>query len=218
MEKIFITGCAKSGTTLLKRMFHAFSKTYVIVAEAQLYNFAKLLPEEVTKCDFLVGKRTWETIFSSSRISKKQIENQKKLIKRNNIHIINIVRDGRDVVISYMKDWGINGCFEWMECVRQAQNEFIEHSIRYEDLIMNPDVVQAAIINKFGLEPCAKFSEYPMFVPENYNLEDPKINENYTPRPLDKSKIGKDIDFYRTLSPNDIDFFHKLLKTHGYIN
>lgn len=217
MEKIFITGCAKSGTTLLNRMFQAFSNVYVIPDEVPLYDFAMLLPEQVGEFDFVVGKRSWETVFSCSRLSSKQIDNQKELIKNNNIRVINIVRDGRDVVVSYMNDWGINGCFEWMECV-QSRDKTIECSIKYEDLILNPDEIQANIIGIFGLSPRAKFSDYPVFIKENYDLDDPRIKDNYKPRPLDKSKIGKDPELYKTLMPNDINQFNKLLESNGYIS
>lgn len=215
MEKIFITGCAKSGTTLLNRMFQAFSSVYVIPDEVPLYDFAKLLPEQVGEFDFVVGKRSWETVYSCSRLSSKQIENQKELIKKHKIHIVNIVRDGRDVVVSYMNDWGINGCFEWMECV-QSMDETIECLVRYENLILNPDSVQADIIDAFGLSPSAKFSEYPVFVKENYDLDDPRMKAQYKPRPLDRTNIGKNKELYKTLTPNDINHFNKLLESNGY--
>ena len=215
MEKIFITGCAKSGTTLLNRMFQAFSSVYVIADEVQLYDFAMLLPEQVGEFDFVVGKRSWETIFSCSRLSSKQIETQKELIKKHNIHVVNIVRDGRDVVVSYMNDWGINGCFEWMGCV-QSIDETVECRIKYEDLILNPDVVQSHIINRFDLSPVARFSEYPAFIKENYDLDDPRMKDQYKPRPLDSNNIGKNKELYKTLTPNDINHFNKLLESNGY--
>lgn len=216
MEKIFITGCAKSGTTLLNRMFQAYNKAYVIGDEIQLYDFARMLPEQVGDYDFVIGKRSWESIFSCSRLSAKQIQDQKNLIEENHIRIINIVRDGRDVVESYMKDWGINGCFEWMECVKYAQDKIIECKIRFEDLINEPDATQVFITSTFDLEPIAKFSDYPKFVRENYNLEDPKIKDNYKPRPLDPSRIGKEPELYKTMIPNDINYFNKLLEDNGY--
>ena len=212
MEKIFITGCAKSGTTLFKRMFWAYEKTWVVTNETTLDDFAKL--KTYGDYDFVVAKRSWDTVFSSSRVTKEEYQRQIKLIQDNNIKIINIVRDGRDVVVSWDRDFGINGAFDWMESVKQTNDSNIILNVRYEDLVTNPDKVQLKIFQEFNMVPCADFSRYPEFIPDDYPLTK---NPNYKLRPLETSKIGNEPQLYKELKPNDIEFFDKMLKEHGYL-
>ena len=54
--KIFITGCAKSGTTLVRRLFNAYDLN-VAVEEMSLLDFYL--------SDFDVAKRTADSIFSN---------------------------------------------------------------------------------------------------------------------------------------------------------
>jgi len=215
MRKIFITGCAKSGTTLLNRMFHSFKNTWVISNEVQLVDFIKLKPEDVGDYNFVVGKRGPYTIFSDSSVPKNQLNYQHALLTNYQIDVINIVRDGRDVVRSFWKDWGVNGCFEWMECINQGKAYRHELSLHYETLITRPDEVQEVIMNQLGLKKEYNFSEYPLFV-----SPDPKedlLSDSYKLRPLDTSTIGRDLEFYKTLTPNDQEYFDKLLKEGDYI-
>jgi len=64
-KKIYITGCARSGTTLLARLFHAFDNCQIMSEECSLEDFAKIDMSD-QDCDFLVGKRTEQSIFSNT--------------------------------------------------------------------------------------------------------------------------------------------------------
>ena len=85
MNKIFITGCAKSGTTLLLRLFNAFDNLKVYnYNELSLYSF-------INRCkDYNVAKRNYRSIFSNT-LSQARIQKSIELITDNNITVINKV-------------------------------------------------------------------------------------------------------------------------------
>ena len=212
MKKIFITGCAKSGTTLLKDLFRAFDSTWVIEDEITVNGISKLTPSNVGKFDFVVGKRSWDSLYSCGRLRDTDIQSQYHQLQKAEIIVINVIRDGRNVVKSLLKDWGWYSPFEWLECIRQARehNGIITLTVRYEDLLTIPDQVQNEIIVVTGLKSIHSFSEYPKFIQTTEQRE-----KNYTFRPLDASKIKPDLKTYLQ-SPNDIEYFNKQLKQLGY--
>lgn len=212
MVKIFITGCSKSGTTLLKNMFNSFERTWVVKDEVSLDDFCALKKENVGDFDFCVGKRSWATLFSTNRLTKFDIERQMFLLEKHDIRIVNIIRDGRNVVKSQLNSWGVYNPFEWMSCVDQAKlmSSRIDVNVRYENLLLTPDLVQDSIANELGLVKAHPFSDYPYFM-----NHDGHTATEYTPRPLDKSKIDPDTTTYLQ-RPNDVEYFNQLLKELNY--
>ena len=89
-KKIFITGCAKTGTTLLLRMCYAFKDTEVLYEEG--FNGHELTIDELVEREsdqkFLIGKRLPPTILSN--IKQEQFLEQAQWIKTGNIGIINV--------------------------------------------------------------------------------------------------------------------------------
>ncbi len=212
MRKIFITGCAKSGTTLLKDLFRSFENTYVIEQEISIGSFVRLNQKQVGDVDFVVGKRTWDTIYSCGRLRDTDIASQYYALQKAGVVVINVVRDGRNVVRSMVNDWGWHNPFEWMECVRQwrENNGIITLQVRYEDLLAAPNLVQSRIILATEMVKEHPFSDYPDFIQTTEQRE-----KNYTFRPLDKNKILPDTETYLH-HPNDVEHFDSLLKELGY--
>lgn len=213
LKKIFITGCAKSGTTLLKDMFRSFGSTFVIESEVSVSAICKLRASNVGEYDYVVSKRTWDSLYSCGRLRDTDIESQYHQLQAADIIVINVVRDGRNVVKSLLKDWGWYSPFEWMECVRQAKdhNGIISLTVKYEYLLTRPDEVQNEIMVITGMKPLHSFSDYPKFIETTEQRE-----KNYTFRPLDKSKasfVDKETYLKR---PNDVEHFNELLKGLGY--
>ena len=96
-KKIFITGCAKSGTTLLLRMCFAFEGTEILYkkgAEGHELGFEDFLEYESDQ-DFVIGKRHPPALLSTTYHKSAQYQAAKVL--KNNIGIINVVRDGRAI-------------------------------------------------------------------------------------------------------------------------
>jgi hypothetical protein len=183
-KKIFITGCAKSGTTLLKRMFHSFNDTTVIKNETGIYGFNSVK----FNGGFLVGKRRWDTLFSTSRLIKEDIKIQGDILK--DLFVINIVRHPNSVIKSYRKDWDVDGGLDWVESINHYNKykHLIDINIRYEDLIKTPNEIQKLIMEKTGLKKSHLFSDYPSFFPIK-ELEEVSSKENYKLRPIDINKL-----------------------------
>ena len=161
MKKIFITGCAKSGTTLLKDLCIAFGSTWVIEEEIGVNAFCSLRKSDVGEFDFVVGKRSWDTIYSCGRLRSTDIDNQYYQLQKNEVIVINVIRDGRNVVKSLLNDWGWYNPFEWMECVRQAQtkNGIISLNVKYEQLLKYPNAIQKKIADLAGVTSVYQFSD-----------------------------------------------------------
>jgi|ETNvirnome_2_300_1030623.scaffolds.fasta_scaffold09365_1 hypothetical protein len=172
--KILITGCAKSGTTLLRRLFHAYNLN-VCVNEGTI--------NQLINMDYDVVKRTSNTIFSN-KLKPHEIKKQRQLILDNNIIVINIVRDRVDVVRS---ENGYVTNERYDDCLLQFYNnrDIIDITVYFNELIEDPDMVQWDISKKLGLTPEFMWSDYPVFIDEskevftknNYKLR--RIGEKY---------------------------------------
>ena len=197
-KKIFITGCAKTGTTLLLRMCFAFQDCEVIYNEG--YNGHEISLEEFIKYstskEFLIGKRLPPCIFSN--VYQEDFLLQRENIIKNNIGIINVVRDGRDVVVS---DGGYVKPQRWISSMEQRETfqELIDLDFSYSDIVTRPDDVQNKIIRTYGLEKKHDFSSYPKYVEDwiyDWNVsvqgrKGLKTSTNYGKRKLEISRKQK---------------------------
>ncbi len=225
-KKIFITGCAKSGTTLLLRMCYAFKDTEVLYREGSNGHelpFEQFVSYESDK-RFVIGKRHPPALLSN--VLTRTLEQQYKTVKEKSIAIINVVRDGRDVVLS---DGNYVRPIRWIESIRQRElySDVIVLEVKYEDLIRNPQKVQSEMESKLGLESQNKFSEYPDYVEDwvfEWNVSvlarrGQGNRNNYGKRKLSEVSIGKDLDAYRNICSNaEIDDFEDCLRELGYVN
>ena len=117
-RKIFITGCAKSGTTLLLRMCYAFRDTEVLYREG--FDGHELPFDDFVnhkgKEKFVIGKRHPPALLSN--VLTEELDRQSKEVIKNKIGIVNVVRDGRDVILSdgnYVKPK------RWIESIKQRK-------------------------------------------------------------------------------------------------
>jgi hypothetical protein len=130
----------------------------------------------------------------SGEIGLDDIERQKRLIRDRGITVINIIRDGRDVIQS-----GYISSDRWVSCIAQRElcKDVIAAEVVYEDLVRWPDREQEILSDKLGLRIGRWFSEYPV----GYDGQ----------RPIDTRSVGKDWSGLR-LS----DTFHQALRMAGY--
>ncbi len=215
MKRIFITGCARSGTTLLNRLFHSFEDTEVVSPETSIDAFCALSSDN----SVFVAKRTPLTILSVP-LPGIELERQLKLIHQHDIQIVNIVRDGRDVVHQNPTGPRVN-VNRWIGCILQAQRfrKDIALQVRYEDLVKTPDLVQEHLVTTLNLQPTAPFSNYPSFVPDRVFEEiEYYAFPYYRKRPIDQTSIGHSPVEWKSLCTNDIerDFFERTLARLGY--
>ncbi|MCX7302936.1 MAG: sulfotransferase [Hyphomicrobiales bacterium] len=154
-RKIFIAGCARSGTSLTKDLMRCFEETYVIQKETR-----------VDKFDELDGESGWLVI-------KRTAGSYKRLPKLgSDIELIYCLRHPVDVLTSkhpktaHLRRFHVT-CDRWiaeldaLKQLRAAQPKRPILYIRYEDLVKEPDRIQNEISKSFGLKPRIKFSEDP---------------------------------------------------------
>ncbi|MHC4686720.1 MAG: glycosyltransferase [Planctomycetota bacterium] len=210
-QLIFITGCAKSGTTLLQRLFYAFDAK-VLSSEMTIGQLCQtqLAPESTV----LVAKRHRYSVFSE-HLSEAKIAHQSMLIKQNSVKIINIIRDGRDLIFSDNENVSPR---RWVAAMRQRNHPLldglIDVEIKYEDVVSDPDAVQERVAKALGLTIIHRWSEYPGFVPEAEFR--PTHGGAYAKRPLDASSVGKGLP-YKDLIQDIAMGFDQELTGAGYI-
>lgn len=224
-KKIFITGCAKSGTTLLLRMCYAFKNSQIIYEKG--FDGHELSFEEFINYKgqekYLIGKRHPPCILSNIE-EDGAFREQRDIILQNEIYVINVVRDGRDVVLSdgnYVKPR------RWIDSMRQREDykEIISYEIKYENLIEEPDKIQNDLMKITGLEKKYNFSEYPKYVEDWVYDWDISVlgragqdNKSYSKRPLSKKSILKDPMAYKKIcTKEELKMFDFYLKKTGYI-
>ena len=172
--KILITGCAKSGTTLVRRLFQSFDLS-ISTSEESIDSLISGVHDVV--------KISYKTIFSNN-LDDTEIERQINLIKEHGIKFINVTRDKESVLKSE------NGKVKedrYMACVRQFYNhkDIITYNIDYNQLLKHPNEIQNELAKLLDLTIVHKFSDYPDFIDVtkekfkegNYKLR--KLGEKY---------------------------------------
>jgi len=146
-NKIFIAGCARSGTTLTQRIMNSFEDTFVWWPEARHTKFYLLDCQE----NNLVIKRDSRTFEHLAKLPA-------------GIGLIYCVRHPLDVLTSVHPQtrkerqfhttadrWVVE--YEALLGLRKAQPVRDILYVRYEDTIADPDAMQQRIANRFGLRP-----------------------------------------------------------------
>ncbi len=182
MIKIFITGCAKSGTTILLRLFNAFSGLNISCDEMSLDYF-------ITS-DYNVAKRSMRSIFSDY-MGRDEECRQLDIVSKNNISIVNIIRDASEV-IKYRDEKGY-GLAEmrkryWFSVYQAMQyKDYVSCSLSFRDVISAPDATQLIVANKFSLNIKHLWSEYPSFYDDSQEIAKQQMSkEDYLPYTLRK--------------------------------
>ena len=187
--KIYVTGCARSGTTFLQRLFYAFEGVEVMDGETELYQFASIKNDGI-----IVGKRSRHTVFSDS-LPAEHVNEHISLVRKNQIKIVNIVRDARDVLRSNLYLNRVIPQSRWIVSIRQSFEfaEDIAYQFKYEDLVYRPAELQYPMAEVFGLTPKAYWADYPEFVPNSAFVSQWKDKELGS-RAITNDSVGKGSD------------------------
>ncbi len=178
--QVYILGCAKSGTTLMRRMFGAFEGVSIIPFEIDVFAFANA---ENESGGALVGKRTVDSL-CSNRLHEAELRRQAWELDDRKIKTICMVREPLDVLRSGVpvERWTAS-ILQLLYCSRM-----IDLTVPYETLVRYPDDVQQLVAGMFGLAPRHRFSDYPAF----FTGEDASSMSRYEPRPLSPDRIHKE--------------------------
>jgi len=188
MKRIWITGCARSGTTLLRRLFYAFDDVYIIDHEVSAKGIS--LGKCPVETEFFVGKRTKRSVFSYD-LAPKIVSKQLGLLRQNDVFVINILRDGRDTIESKQNA----DARRWLASFKGhlSNRESVDMPVYYEHLVTDPDAIQRLITERLSIAAKFQFSQYPDFVPACALAE----GSRYEPRPIDDAKVNKQYDWRR---------------------
>ncbi len=117
----------------------------------------------------------------------------------------------------------------WISSMEQRRkySDIIDMEVSYENLVNNPDAVQNRMIEQFGVEKEANFSDYPEYVPDwvydwNVSVQGRKgINApdaDYGKRKISSVSVGKNLDAYKNICTKlETGAFERELKLAGYI-
>lgn len=170
-NKIYITGCAKTGTTLVRRLFNAF--------DLKVYNKDEMSIQDFLKSDYDVAKRTADTLFSNIIPDEKD-----QASKMMELVIINCTRNKEDTLKSD-NNWVTPERYEACERQQETYRAIIDYNIEYERLMKEPDQIQKEIAKLLKLTIKHKWSDYPNFI--NLKEERPHTHGGrYVLRPIGK--------------------------------
>ena len=171
--KIYITGCAKTGTTLLRRLMNAFGMN--------VYNYDEMNFLKFINSEYEVAKRTWNAPFSNV-MSDTDLQSCLTTLKAHDVKIINCVRNRSDVLKS---DNGWVKPKRYDSCMKQSEDysDSIDFTVVYEELLADPDHIQHLLAVKLGLRIIHKWSDYPNFV-DITQEKGHTHNGNYSLRPI----------------------------------
>jgi hypothetical protein len=150
--KIFIAGCARSGTTLLANLMVSFRDTYILRSERHYDHFGLLDRPEKN----IVLKRTRDTHVSLHEIP-------------SDIALIYSIRDPLDTLTSHHPHFPDRKFYvsteRWsaelaaLRKLRARQPSRTITYVRYCDLVRDSDLVQQRIASDLGLEIIWRFSQ-----------------------------------------------------------
>lgn len=235
-EPIIIGGCGRSGTTLLLSILSAHPHIYAIEKETAI--FCPTAYDTVVNMDAPIN---WEKIFDLikleniffsryNRFCEKTPKNilffnKLKKVFNNRVKLIQMVRDGRDVITSIY--YGKPNEF-WVKKERWIQDvtaglDFIDDktvlTIRYEDLIRNTEQVLNQVFSYIGEELTPEVKNYHSYAKLRTVETTPGV---WSPevQPIHDSSIGRWKDSKYDAVVNDLmsdERAVKLLKQYQYL-
>jgi len=192
--KILVTGCGISGTFLLTRLMSAFNG---IVEDNKVDHPKKIFQRNSLK-QFVEIDDTDKTIIRKGNhgmlfcgiLDEKAQESGFDYYKKRNVRVLNIIRNGRDVLQS-KTIYPI--CFLWISCIDQyfKYQDCIACDIRFEELLQDPNEVQKKIGDTLGLTRRYNFSDYPRWIETPFTWA---IKPSHKLRRLDASRVNKPIE------------------------
>lgn len=152
-HRFYITGCARSGTTLLRRLFNAF-------AGLSVCNGQEMKVEDFIRSDYDVAKRC-SMVVLSDQVPMHRQRSQLGALRAAGAKVVNVTR-GREATL--LSGYTSPGRYE--ACAQQAEKwaSAIDWTFTYESLLARPDFVQRAFAERFGLGIEHLWSAYPSFI------------------------------------------------------
>jgi hypothetical protein len=194
LRRVFVMGCGRSGTWLLAAVMTTFHDTTVAYSELSVEHFGLLSPDSST----LVLKRAWHSHMRVEDVPQR-------------IGIAYIVRHPYDVLTSHNpatgrayhvmpQTWLMEmNSLQYMVHARRANTKII----RYEDLVSEPDDIQASLGSFFHLKISSSVND----IPKTFNVPAPTAAAMHGVRPIDRRSVNRHksnpahIDYLRAIRP-----------------
>jgi hypothetical protein len=205
---IYIQGCARSGNTLMRELCVSGFQGGELVklskdqAECSLAHVVELLQQSTSKSGALVANVAKlfrqspdvPRLLVASRNYENSLAMDRELLRAHpDVKVLWMLRDPRDVLSSMHPDQP--GKFyvtpaDWIQGL-QLYNQFKDEpqvlTVRYEELVTNPDAIQARIAQSFNLVPSRSFVEAHKFFPRFFE----NVRAMHSIRPIDANSVQK---------------------------
>ena len=227
-KPIFIIGCPRSGTTLLRVILDSHyniscgPETHLIENIKKYYeniekNWQRLKLFGISKEKYLTELGKNLSTLQENYMKKNNKKRWAEKTPTNIFHIdfinelfpdcqlINVIRDGRDVICSYKKRWGsltiYNAVKTWNKSIDltfQFRKKFTKekyYEVRYEEIVSNPEIQTKKLMDFLGekwtedlLNHHKKHHDF-LKKPDNQKEKNP---QRHSPsKPIFKSSIGR---------------------------
>ena len=182
VKRIFIFGCARSGTTLLLNLFRCFKDTLVVDGQHPVDEFEDYSDDR----RHVVLKRTPACATDLTE----------KIVRDGDIWVVDINRDPRDVVTSIMpgRDNYYTDFTRWERDIKAIEELSQVYSklmrIKFEDLLLKSHAIQGTISSQLGLTTRYAFGEFSEVLQEG-DISPSSVSVLGGIRPLDKNNLGR---------------------------
>jgi hypothetical protein len=209
---IYIQGCARSGNTLIRELCgSAFQGVEMVkltkdTAECSLAHLVDLLHKPGNGTAVRVASRNYENSLAMDR----------ELLRANpDVKILWMLRDPRDILTSIHANQPEkyyvtpDRLIKSLQLYQQFKNEPQMLAVRYEELVSQPDAMQAKISGFCHLTPSRKFDEAYKFFPRFHE----NVRAMHSIRPIDTNSVQK----WRT-NPAHQKYLQQTLSAHPEIS
>lgn len=187
--KILISGCACSGTVLLTRLMFSFKEIQDSIKGTR-YRM-QMRTEPMCRIGHGVCIKGSNKQLFSADLPEEEIQAQYKWLRWTDVKVAFIVRYPPDVfssaktaaIFKELKDLWLVVAKQW-----EKYSELIDTTVKFEDVVLEPDKTQQKIARDLNLTIEHPFSNYPRFMKPGW-LHNHK--KTHAARPLDTSRIGK---------------------------
>lgn len=203
---LYITGCARSGTTLLRRMFYAYSGEQVYIVDTECSPAVAIAEAQQHSAELVVVKRDFRSIGAGLVNSVTEMHRQIKMLDENQALVFPCMRDGRDVIESR-----VVRPMRWCQAMLELQligtlapGRLLGGAVDFARMLEHPgrlqNEVETLLEMRSGIElraPKESWSRYPEFLPPGRVEDTPAGDAAYRDRPLDASRALTPRSFWR---------------------
>lgn len=240
IRRIHIIGCSRSGTTVLHlAMVHFLNTTISEVETGIEYPHFSARLGIALKHGLRPGQKFYVTKRNYGWFEPSVVESLIRVVQQENVGLIHIVRDPRDVMLSRIVGSARDQSGlpyvspqHWYDSIRAADRAFdalknhrSKLTVRYEDLVLDPARIERQISGTLGVVPNPQ--AFPLDrVKDNFELLRPSFDpeslrnagglRNLEPKSIGKWRSSAHADV-ASFPPQIRERFEAFCAEHGYV-